>query len=654
MKIISRTHNEIKNFFRNNILVVSFIVMAVLMSLIMRYYVTGDISSLKAIISDTGIVIFIGSIGYFFGNKIHVYYLYFWSFILSFVLIANIIHYRYYSAPISFTILTQISLLDDVSDSILLSTRIYDLLYLLFPIFLISLTRKLKKTGYIQKKVRKKVKSRDITFTMFISFILLVLFGISLTTTETTRLYKQWNRHFLVDRLGLYTYQISDLIVTLSHKLKPTIKLDEAIQKFNNYFLDKDGNERPWQTNEYTNILKDKDVYFIHFESMQSILIDLEINDQAVTPNLSKLAHEGLYFSNFYAQDSSGTSSDSEFTLLNSILPLSSGSVFNLYSGNRYMALPSLLKEKQYYTASFHGNVGSFWNRINMHRALGYNIMYDRKYYQYLDEDVKGFGINDKLFFEQSVEHIKSIHLEEEKVMGTLITLTNHTPWYDVYDEFDTDYLGESRIGRYIDASNYADSALGVFLEKMDENDMLDDAVIVIYGDHDAKHKAKTYNKLFNYSPELERNKKSGEEGYIDVYDTVFLQQLKRVPFIIWTKDNTIEPKEIELPMGMIDVYPTIANMLGVYSPFNLGNDVFTIEKNMVVFPDESWIDETTYYSASRAEYHQISELPIVSYSVESNNAYSETLIDLSNLMIRHDLLKVYYSNKRLMIDLSP
>ncbi|XMB86071.1 LTA synthase family protein [Mycoplasmatota bacterium WC44] len=647
MKLMSKAFNEIKDFLKNNILVVSFVLLAILMSLVMRYFVTGDISSIKAIVSDSGIVLFIASIGYFFGNKVHVYYLNFWSFLLTFIVIANTIHYRYYSTPISFTILSQINQLADVSDTVFLSTRIYDLLYFIFPISLISITKKLNQTGYIKKKTREKVKSKDIQLTMFVSFFLIVLFGVSLTTSEASYLYKQWNRHFLVNRLGLYTYQTSDLISTFSNKLIPTIKLDEAIQKFDNYFYDEDGNERPWQTNEYTNILKDKDVYFIHFESMQSMLIDLEINDQVVTPNLNKLVDEGLYFSNFYAQASSGRSSDSEFTLLNSILPLSSGSVFNLYSYNKYMTLPSLLKENGYYTASFHGNIGASWNRIIMHKSLGYNLMYDSKSYQCVDEDVKGLGINDKLFFEQTVEHIKNINLEEEKVMGTLITLTNHTPWHNVYDEFDTDYLGKSRLGRYIGTSNYADAALGLFLEKMDENDLLDDAVIVIYGDHDAKHKVKTYNELFNYSPELEGTRNPGDEGYIDVYDTVFLQQLKRVPFIIWTKDNSIESKEIKIPMGMIDVYPTIANMLGVYSPIHLGNDVFNIEKNVVVFPDASWLDETTYYSPVKDEYHQISEVPIAIEVIEQNNEYSETIVDLSNVMIRHDLLKVYYSNKK-------
>ena len=55
--------------------------------------------------------------------------------------------------------------------------------------------------------------------------------------------------------------------------------------------------------------------------------MDTYINGEELTPNMNKLAREGLYFSNFYAQESVGTSSDSEFTFASSLMPASSGTV---------------------------------------------------------------------------------------------------------------------------------------------------------------------------------------------------------------------------------------------------------------------------------------------------------------------------------------
>ena len=60
-----------------------------------------------------------------------------------------------------------------------------------------------------------------------------------------------------------------------------------------------------------------KNVLTIHAESIQQFALDTYMNGEELTPNLNKLAREGLYFSNFYAQESVGTSSDSEFTFFN-------------------------------------------------------------------------------------------------------------------------------------------------------------------------------------------------------------------------------------------------------------------------------------------------------------------------------------------------
>ncbi|MEG1313296.1 MAG: sulfatase-like hydrolase/transferase, partial [Bacilli bacterium] len=90
---------------------------------------------------------------------------------------------------------------------------------------------------------------------------------------------------------------------------------------------------------------------------------DEKFNNIEVTPFLNKLSKNGLYFSNFYAQESVGTSSDSEFTLNSSLLPASNGTVFINYFNRNYLTIPKLLKKQDYYSFSMHGNDGAFWNR---------------------------------------------------------------------------------------------------------------------------------------------------------------------------------------------------------------------------------------------------------------------------------------------------
>ena len=130
-------------------------------------------------------------------------------------------------------------------------------------------------------------------------------------------------------------------------------------------------------SNDYTDIFKGKNVIVIHGESIQQFCMETYINGAELTPNLNKLAKEGLYFKNFYAQESVGTSSDSEFTFSTSLMPASSGTVAINYWDRDYTTIQKMLKNDGYYTFSMHGNNGSYWNRLNLHSSLGYDKFYN-------------------------------------------------------------------------------------------------------------------------------------------------------------------------------------------------------------------------------------------------------------------------------------
>ena len=132
-------------------------------------------------------------------------------------------------------------------------------------------------------------------------------------------------------------------------------------------------------------------------------------NGVEVTPNLNKLASDGIYFSNFYAQESVGTSSDSEFTFNTSLLPATSGTIAINYWDREYTTIQKLLKEKNYYTFSMHGNNCTFWNRNLLHQQFGYNKFYCYTNDYNIDETI-GLGLSDKSFFKQSVDKIKNIN----------------------------------------------------------------------------------------------------------------------------------------------------------------------------------------------------------------------------------------------------
>ena len=295
----------------------------------------------------------------------------------------------------------------DVGDAVVQNVlQFKDFIFLWQPIVLIIAHHFLKKDDYYNYVAKKENKKKRFLGTIITGISVYALFFMTVTALEYSRLSKQWNREFLVTKFGVYTYQMNDLFKSLDAKFNTLFGYDNAAKDFREYYNSKE----PSKTNEYTNKFKDKNVIVIHAESVQKIAMTLKFNDQEVTPNLNKLAKEGMFFSNYYSQVSSGTSSDAEFTFSTSLLPVTNGAVAVSYWNREYESIQHLLKDSGYNTLSFHGNNGSFWNRDNFHKTLGYNTFYSKKSYKVTEENSIGLGISDKAFFKQTTDLLKTEH----------------------------------------------------------------------------------------------------------------------------------------------------------------------------------------------------------------------------------------------------
>jgi len=495
-----------------------------------------------------------------------------------------------------------------------------------------------------------------------VALIVLGFFVSMLTGTDISRLNKQWNRSSIVMEFGIYVYQANDVVSSIRTTVNEMFGYDEAYKTFREYYEVEKENKK----NKYTDLFEGKNVIAIHAESIQGFTMNLKFNGEELTPNINKLASEGIYFSNFYSQESVGNSSDSEFTQLSSLLPSSSGTVFMNYFDRDYETILKLLKERNYYTFSMHGNKGDAWNRNITHKYLGYDeFYYHTKDYE-IDETI-GLGLSDKSFFRQSVDIIKQIDSENENWYGTLIMLTNHTPFSDV-EKFDylvdyktTNETGEeiivpwlegTKIGNYLKSVHYADEAIGELIDNLKQNGLLEDTVIILYGDHDCKLKQSEFKKL--YESEYYQKVLIDKNNTVGIIDDFTYEINRKVPFIIWSSDtaNTKYSTEIKEVMGMIDVMPTIANMLGVKPKYALGNDMFNIDENVVVFPDGNWITNKLYYNGSKGTFRQLDlENSIDMEYVDRYNKYAEDLINVSNGIITYDLIKVHETGEEKVIE---
>ena len=192
----------------------------------------------------------------------------------------------------------------------------------------------------------------------------------------------------------------------------------------------------------------------------------------------------------------------------------------------------------------------------------------------------------------------------------------------------------------YIKSINYMDECIGQFLEDMENEGLLDDTVIVVYGDHDARIGGVEYNYLVNYDPYNDRVLQPGEAGYT-IFGDYDYELSKKVPFIIWSKDLE-KTKVISTPMGMIDVMPTLGNMLNVYNKYSLGTDIMEIDdgENLVVFNDGSYITKDVYYSARNNEIYAINNRVISEFYISENVKRANELLYISDKIITYDLIK--------------
>ena len=660
LKILASARDKSIFFFKNNILFALFIIAMLINSSLLRFLTVKNFTAISPVLADLAFVLFIGSFAYFFKPKNRFKYYFTWSIILTLVCFINSIYYTNYVSFTSFSLLATSLQLAGVSDALGTIMEIKDFVYWWAPLMLIFAHRKLLKSGYYSKvKTAEKVRI-SVLKCLVAAAIVAGAFISTLTGTDLSRLYKQWNREYVVMKFGIYVYQSNDLIASLKPQISPLFGYDTAAKEFREYYDEYPQNSKD---NEYTDILKGKNIIVIHAESFQNFVMNTEINGVELAPNMKKLASEGMYFSNFYSQESVGTSSDSEFTYSTSLLPASSGTVFVSYWDRYYPSIQKYLSNDGYYVFSMHANKGNMWNREVMHKQLGYDRFYNYTKDYDIDETI-GLGLSDKSFFRQSVQKIKKINKKYDKYYGLLIMLTNHTPFEGLEDTTDLDltytykttdpetgeetevvnnYLKDTTLGKYFTTVHYADQAIGELVDNLDKEGLLDDTVLVIYGDHDAKIKRSEYDYYYNYNPETD-SKYSSDDPRYDEFTKYEYELNRKVPFIIWTKDKDLQKKinkEVTTVTGMYDVLPTLGNMLGIDTPYALGHDVFSTDDHFVVFPNGNWITDKMYYDSQNDEAIMLDENAVIGKDyIEKYSQRAEKEVSVSNDIIVHDLIK--------------
>ncbi|MEX2414972.1 MAG: LTA synthase family protein [Paenibacillaceae bacterium] len=492
------------------------------------------------------------------------------SFLSSFILFANAWYYRFFHDFITLPILFQGKNAGDLGNSAMELLHAADLLFFTDFVILLAIV-------WIRKLPPVSIKAPELS-TVFV--LAIICFIVNLGMAETVRpelLTRTFDRNILVKSIGTYNYHIYDLILSSKTKTQRAFATSDGLADVENYVkeLPTTAIEQP---ENLLGIAKGKNVVLISMESMQNFVINNTLFGQEITPFLNDLIKESYYFDEFYHQTGQGKTSDAEFIMDNSLYPLPSGAVYFTHATNEYNATPKILKKFGYYSASLHANDKTFWNRDNMYTNLGYDRYISKSDYVINDENSVGWGLKDIPFFEQSVEHLKTL---PQPFYSKLLTLTNHHPYTlnkadELIPEFDS---GDGTVDRYFTTVRYTDEALKVFFEEMKESGLYENSIFILYGDHYGI--SPTHNEAMA--------KFMGKE--ITAYEQT---QLQRVPLIIHIPGMT--GGTISKVSGQIDVRPTLLHLLGIEgeNPLDFGESMFADNPDpLIILRDGTFVTNT-------------------------------------------------------------
>ncbi|HYE81071.1 MAG TPA: LTA synthase family protein [Clostridia bacterium] len=548
--------------------------------------------------------------------------LYLIDFGVTFLIIADILFYRYFSDVLSMPVLTQASVVTSIKSSIISLIHISDLVFaldlLIIPVVL-----------YINKKINMEHNSGYGKRIMGSVFVFAIGFGLcsyglsNLLKTQPFILNSFYDRVYIVQNIGLLSFHSIDAFKFIESRGKEAMPVDGGKkQEIQDFLKAKKAEQR--QSPELFGTGKGKNLIVIQVEALQEFVINRSINGQEITPNLNKLVKNSLYFDNYYTQTAGGGTSDAELLSNVSMFPAKDGSAYIRFSGNEYYSLAKRLKQEGYYASAMHAHKAGFWNRSVMYKVLGFDEFISKS--DYIQDETVGMGLSDRSFFRQSLERLEKY---KEPYYSFLITLTSHYPYDNdkkYYSSFDVGKYENTFFGNYLESIHYADEALGGFLDELEAKGLMDRSVLAVYGDHfgipkDKKEYLAEYLGL----------------GEMDDYNWVKQQ---KVPLIIHVGGDQKGVRHIT--GGGVDFMPTILNIMGIDSSTMpvFGKDLLNSSEGMAVLRHGNFI--TDKYISLTAEG--------IAYDVETGERYpAEKLekdkelaakhLEYSDLVMENDLV---------------
>ncbi|MCD8102141.1 MAG: LTA synthase family protein [Alistipes sp.] len=306
-----------------------------------------------------------------------------------------------------------------------------------------------------------------------------------------------------------------------------------------------------------------QNVIFILLESFESWMIGLEVDGVEITPNLNRLVADStvFYAPHVLSQVKGGRSADAKLMFNTGLLPIQDGSYSTQFAGNRFPSLVEGFRElyPEAVSCVLCVDKPSTWNQGVFWASFGYDRMVGRAFFK--EEDTFGPKniMGDVPFLRQCAEKIISGENwdRDGNNFVQVVTYSGHYP-FTIPDRLAYISLPADMpelLREYMTVGNYTDHAVGLFLEMLDGEGILENTTVIITGDHEG---------LANHRQNLARSDAGRGRVSAGQY----------TPLIIL---NSGARGVYEPVMGQIDIYPTLLDILGLdgYRWRGLGTSIY-------------------------------------------------------------------------------
>ena len=222
-----------------------------------------------------------------------------------------------------------------------------------------------------------------------------------------------------------------------------------------------------------------KNVILVVMESLSADYMGIFGNKDGLTPNLDKLAREGLLFSDTYATGTRTVRGLEAVTL--SIPPTPGQSIIRRPGNENLFSLGFIFKDRGYDTTFIYGGHGYFDNMNAFFAGNGFSIL-DRT--QVSEEEIhfaNVWGICDEDMFARAIKEADHSYATGKPFLHLIMTTSNHRPF--TYPDGRIDIASHSsRLG----GVKYSDYSIGKLIENARRKPWFKDTVFIFLADHTA------------------------------------------------------------------------------------------------------------------------------------------------------------------------